>query len=174
MQQRHPAIDLPPEVRQYRQALFDMLQPVALEQLRAASDSARRNDGGYLMCGNLLGGVQSGYSYGINGYDKWGCDISKAARRAGPPIRLLQYRPSPRAGGGKDRLSCRMRGRLDRDDRRAHPSTRSKNQLAKNGDRGKRIVLKIDVEGAEWDTFLAVPDEIAPARSIRWPWSFTG
>ena len=28
------------------------------------------------MCSNLLDGVQAGYSYGIAGYDKWGCDIS--------------------------------------------------------------------------------------------------
>ena len=33
------------------------------------------------------------------------------------------------------------------------------NQLAKNGDRGKRVALKIDVEGAEWDSFLHASDE---------------
>ena len=40
------------------------------------------------------------------------------------------------------------------------------NQLAKNGDRSKRIVLKIDVEGAEWESFLSTPAEVLePDRS---------
>src|SRR5918994_4781972 len=61
---------------QQRQALFEMLQPVALSncQLERFGEA---HDGGYLMCSNLLGDVESGYSYGINGYDKWGCDISE-------------------------------------------------------------------------------------------------
>ena len=69
MQQRHPVVDLPPEVRQYRQALFDILRPVGLGNcdLRRFGE---RHDGGYPMCANLLAGVQSGYSYGINGYDE--------------------------------------------------------------------------------------------------------
>jgi len=33
-------------------------------------------------------------------------------------------------------------------------------QFAKNGDSSKRIVLKIDVEGAEWDSLSAAPDEV--------------
>src|SRR5215207_4226927 len=33
-------------------------------------------------------------------------------------------------------------------------------QFARNGDSSKRIVLKIDVEGAEWDSLLTVPDRI--------------
>jgi hypothetical protein len=33
------------------------------------------------------------------------------------------------------------------------------NQLAKNGDLDKRLVVKMDVEGAEWDSLLQVPDE---------------
>jgi hypothetical protein len=35
-----------------------------------------------------------------------------------------------------------------------------RNQYAKNGDRQKRIVLKMDVEGAEWDSLLGAPDEV--------------
>src|SRR5689334_11310564 len=59
-----------------RQALLEQLQPVAL----ANCDLKRfgeANDGGYLLCANLLKDVQSAYSYGISGYDGWGCDISR-------------------------------------------------------------------------------------------------
>src|SRR6185436_8242851 len=34
------------------------------------------------------------------------------------------------------------------------------NQIASNGDSGKRLIVKIDVEGAEWDSLMATPDEI--------------
>ena len=52
-----------------RQVLFDMLQPVALTNCRLER-FGETHDGGYLMCANLLDAVQSGYSYGISGYDK--------------------------------------------------------------------------------------------------------
>jgi Methyltransferase FkbM domain len=139
-----------------RQALFDMLQPVALGncQLERFGET---HDGGYLMCANLLDGVQSAYSYGIAGYDKWGCDISTALN-----VTVHQYdcfnltRPQCASGHTVFHEEC------------VGDSTKSEegrvfdtipNQFAKNGDGSKRIVLKIDVEGAEWDSFLSVPDE---------------
>ena len=156
MQQRHPVIDLPPEVRQYRQALFDMLQPIGLSNCELQR-FGERHDGGYLMCANLLGGVQSGYSYGINGYDKWGCDISQTTG-----VTVHQYdcfnpdRPSCWRGKTIFHDEC-VGGSAQTLDGRVFDSVQ--NQFARNGDSGKRIVLKIDVEGAEWDTFLAMPDE---------------
>jgi hypothetical protein len=33
-------------------------------------------------------------------------------------------------------------------------------QFANNGDRANRVVVKIDVEGAEWETFAATPDRL--------------
>ena len=33
-------------------------------------------------------------------------------------------------------------------------------QFARNGDGAKRIVMKIDVEGAEWQSLLAAPDQV--------------
>src|SRR5829696_6328355 len=68
-----------------RQTLYDMLQPVALTNCRLER-FGETHDGGYLMCANLLDAVQSGYSYGISGYDKWGCDMS-----TGLKIPLHQY-----------------------------------------------------------------------------------
>ena len=34
------------------------------------------------------------------------------------------------------------------------------NQIATNGDLGKQLIVKIDVEGAEWDSFLLASDEL--------------
>jgi hypothetical protein len=155
MQQRHAVIPLPPEVARDRQALFDMLQPVALSNCELQR-FGERNDGGYLMCANLLGAVESGYSYGINGYDKWGCDISKAA---GVPVHQYDC-------FNTDRPSC-WRGKTIFHEECVGPRTETlegrlfdsvQNQFFRNGDGTKRIVMKIDVEGAEWDTFLAMPD----------------
>ena len=34
------------------------------------------------------------------------------------------------------------------------------NHIAKNLDTGKRLIVKIDVEGAEWDSLLVTPDTV--------------
>src|SRR5688572_1575138 len=59
MQERHPVVALPRDLTERRQALFDMLQPVALTDCQVER-FGEPNDGGYLMCGNLLSSVQSG------------------------------------------------------------------------------------------------------------------
>ncbi len=61
LQQRHPVVQEPLSVVQQRRALFEMLQPVAISNCQLER-FGEPNDGGYLMCGNLLGAVQSGYS----------------------------------------------------------------------------------------------------------------
>ena len=33
-------------------------------------------------------------------------------------------------------------------------------QIARNGDRGRHLVFKMDVEGAEWDTFMQIPESV--------------
>jgi hypothetical protein len=37
------------------------------------------------------------------------------------------------------------------------------NQIARNGDTSKRLVVKLDVEGAEWAALLATPDSVLEA-----------
>jgi hypothetical protein len=155
MQQRHAAVPEPLAVIQQRQALFDMLQPVALANCRLER-FGEANDGGYLMCGNLLGDVQSGYSYGIGGYDKWGCDISRKA-----DVTVHQYdcfdtrQPLCLTGETVFHAEC-VGDTTSQVDGRVFDTI--PNHFAKNGDSSKRIVLKIDVEGAEWDSFLSLPD----------------
>lgn len=157
MQARHPQVDVPADVRQFRQSLFDMLQPVALSNC-TLERFGEAHDGGYLMCANLLGAVQAAYSYGINGYDDWGCDVS--IRFAVPVHQYDCFNlDRPRCWRGKAIFHPECVGpRTETLDGRPFDSVPQ--QLVKNGDAGKRIVLKIDVEGAEWDTLLSMPDDV--------------
>jgi hypothetical protein len=143
-------------VRQ-RQALFDLLRPVALSNCELER-FGETNDGGYLMCANLLSGVQSGYSYGISGYDKWGCDIST---RLDVPVHQYDCfnttQPSCIFGDTVFHAEC-VGDTAETIDGRVFDTV--ERQFAKNGDSAKRIVLKIDVEGAEWDSFLSASDEV--------------
>jgi hypothetical protein len=157
MMRRHPPVPQVPARVQPRRELFDLLRPVALSNCRLER-FGERNDGGYLMCANLLDGVHVGYSYGIAGYDGWGCDIST---RAG--VTVHQYDCFDPA-----RPWC-WRGRTVFHDECVGDVTQTiegrafdtiVNQLERNGDSAKRLVLKIDVEAAEWNTLLAVPDAV--------------
>lgn len=139
----------------HRETLFQLLQPVAL----ANCDLQRygeAHDGGYLMCANLLGEVEAGYSYGISGYDKWGCDISR-----GLGITVHQYdcfnTDQPECREGTTSFHAECVGPAPRTNEGRAFDTIA-NQFAKNGDAGRRIVMKIDVEGAEWESFAQTPD----------------
>src|SRR5919108_1202396 len=54
------------EEQRIRDRLFELLQPVTITNCRLER-FGEANDGGYLLCGNLLRDVKSGYSYGISG-----------------------------------------------------------------------------------------------------------
>ena len=140
-----------------RRALFELLQPVALKNCQLER-FGEVHDGGYLMCGNLLGNVRAGYSYGISNYDKWGCDIST---RFG--VTLHQYdcfdTRQPACSSGKTVFHAECIGPSAATIEGRAFDTFS-GQFARNGDQFKRIVLKIDVEGAEWDSFLSAPDAV--------------
>ena len=127
-------------------ALFDVIQPIRLANCdleRFGED----NDGGYLMCGNLLDDVQVGYSYGISGYDGWGCEVSTRLDAA-----VHQYdcfdtrRPACLSSDTRFHAEC-VSGTRHVEEGRLFDTIPS--QIAANGDSGKRLVLKIDVEGAE-------------------------
>ncbi len=137
--------------------LFGQLQPVRVTNCELKR-FGEPNDGGYMLCGNLLTAVQAGYSYGISNYDGWGCDLSKQLTIPLHQYRLLR-RAATRVPWWPDDLSRRVRRRDSPDDRR--PSVRQPG----TPDRGQRrryppSVVKMDVEGAEWDSFLATPDAV--------------
>jgi hypothetical protein len=155
------SIDLPAEIQEpdrSRIALFRALQPVKLANctLERFGEDA---DGGYLMCGNLLRYSQVSYSYGINGYDGWGCAM--AARLASTTHQYDCFNLSePACSAGRTvfhPLCVSGRPSVDEEGRRFQPLAE---QIAANGDALRRLVVKMDVEGAEWDTLLQTPDEV--------------
>jgi hypothetical protein len=140
-----------------RPALFEAMRPV-----RMANCTLRRfgsvHDGGYLMCENLIGQAQAAYSYGVGPRDDWGCDVSKARH-----ITVHQYdcfdpgRPTCPGGVFDFHEEC-VGARSARKD--GHSFDSLANQIARNGDRGKHLLVKIDVEGAEWASFAATDDAV--------------
>jgi hypothetical protein len=140
-----------------RQSLFARLRPDKLSNC-IIERFGEPHDGGYPLCANLLGSVQAAYSYGISGYDQWGCDASRKLR-----IRLHQYdcfdHREPACPGGDTRFHAECVGPaasvID-----GRPFDTVANQIARNGDDGKRLVVKVDVEGAEWNVFLLTPDSV--------------
>ena len=138
-----------------RQALFDLVQPVALSNCRLER-FGEAHDGGYLMCANLLDGVTAGYSYGISGYDGWGCQISARLQ-----VPVHQYdcfdttQPSCADGETVFHAEC-VEEAAKTEAVRLFDTMQ--NQFAKNGHAGNSLVVKMDVEGAEWDSLLHAPD----------------
>jgi hypothetical protein len=139
-------------------ALFAELQPIDILNCRLER-FGEPHDGGYLMCANLLGSVKAGYSYGISGYDQWGCDV---ARRLN--VRVHQYDcfdpDRPRCDGGVTVFHRECIGPSRATDDAGRVFDTFEHQFASNGDGAKQVVVKIDVEGAEWETFLQTPSAV--------------
>jgi hypothetical protein len=141
-----------------RQALFAELQPVAFAncELKRFGEA---NDGGYVLCANLLGAVQAGYSYGISGYDGWGCQVSRQLK-----IRVHQYDcfdlHEPVCPGGATTFHSECVAGKRSTDESGRIFDTLETQIAKAGDARHHVVVKMDVEGAEWETFLRAPDTV--------------
>lgn len=147
-----------PDAAQVREALFAELQPVTLTNC-TIKRFGERHDGGYLLCANLLKNVKAGYSYGISGYDGWGCAISRTLK-----VQVHEYdcfnlqQPACRGGETVFHEEC-VAGEPSTDDAGRRFET-PEHQFTKNGDASRHLVMKIDVEGAEWNTFLETPDSV--------------
>jgi hypothetical protein len=140
-----------------RQMLFGDIQPVKLANCELER-FGEKDDGGYLLCGNLLGEVKSAYSYGISGYDQWGCDVSTRL-----DVHVHEYdcfdlrRPVCSTGDAVFHGECIGSSRRVEDGR---PFDTLENQVRKNDDADKQLVVKMDVEGAEWESFLGASDDV--------------
>ncbi|MFL6501428.1 MAG: hypothetical protein ACJ8LL_12025, partial [Candidatus Udaeobacter sp.] len=62
--------------RKLREAILAELQPLALKNCTLTRFGSA-NDGGYLMCENLIEPLDTGYSYGVGTNDDWGCEVSR-------------------------------------------------------------------------------------------------
>src|SRR5207237_4115038 len=65
--------------RKLREAILAELQPVALKN-GTLKRFGSANDGGYLMCENLIEPLDAAYSYGVGRNDDWGCEVSRRYR----------------------------------------------------------------------------------------------
>jgi hypothetical protein len=140
-----------------RQVLLDefWMAPIAnCEMERFGADA----DGGYLLCANLMDDVRVAYSFGIEGRDSWGCEVS---RRYG--VEVHEYdcfdldEPSCPGGVLTFHPEC-VGGTNEVIDGRDFYSLA--HQIGRNGDDGVHLVVKMDVEGSEWDSLLAAPDSV--------------
>ena len=97
--------------RKLREAILAELQPVALKNCTLKRFGSA-NDGGYLMCENLIEPLDTGYSYGVGPNDDWGCEVS---RRYHVPVHEYDcFDPArPICDGGTICLSQRMRRKSD-------------------------------------------------------------
>lgn len=147
--------------RQIREALYNAFTPVKITncELRRFGNA---NDGGYLMCGNLLSAAATGYSYGIGGEDAWGCEVSALFNVPVHQYDCFITKAPPRCTSGLERFHAECIGpeRATIDDL---PFDTLANHVEKNGDVGKRIVVKMDIEGAEWRSLAAAPEHVLNA-----------
>jgi hypothetical protein len=143
--------------RKLREEILAELQPVALKNCTFKRFGSA-NDGGYLMCENLIEPLDAAYSYGVGPNDDWGCEVS---RRYHVPLHQYDcFDPArPTCNGGTFVFHDECVG-----DRTGYRKSRFfdtlENQIRKNGDTGKQVIIKMDIEGAEWDSLLAAPDEL--------------
>jgi hypothetical protein len=140
-----------------RQRLFWESQPVTLKNC-VLKRYGSPNDGGYLMCANLMSKAQSVYSYGIEGRDQWGCDVSKELN-----LNVHEYdcfdpkRPVCENGKLTFHDECIGDSKQTMDDKLFDTL---ENQIIKNKDEHKRLIVKMDVETAEWSSLWATPDDV--------------
>ena len=141
-----------------RDTLFAELQPVKLANCELAR-YGEAHDGGYLVCRNLLTEVRAAYSYGISGYDGWGCQVSSELR-----VPVHQYdcfdTRQPSCPRGQTIFHPECVGSSPNTDAGGRVFDSIQNQISTNGDADKHVIVKMDVEGAEWDALLKTPDSV--------------
>jgi hypothetical protein len=156
IERAHVLLTLPTD--RARTALFAELQPVEVSGC-TLERFGEPHDGGYLMCSNLLASVRAGYSYGIHGYDQWGCDVARNRK-----VRVHQYDcfdlTRPACPNGDTVFHAECVGPTRRTDAEGRVFDQLLNQFTANGDAENRLVVKMDVEGAEWESLLQLPADV--------------
>src|SRR4051794_19885626 len=138
--------------RELRKAVLAELRPVALKNCTLKRFGSA-NDGGYLMCENLIEPIDSAYSYGVGINDDWGCEVS---RRFHVPVHEYDcFDPArPACDGGKFVFHNECVG--DRTEyRKSRLFDTLENQIRRNDDAGRHVIVKMDIEGGEWESLVA-------------------
>ena len=159
---RYRAVAPPPDpiqqMAENRRNLFAEIQPVKITncEFERVGDP---HDGGYLMCRNLMDRARSAYSYGIAGSDEWGCAVSARLKVPVHQYDCFNLTRPPCAAGAAPMFheECVGPARLT-EDGRTFDTVQA--QVVRNGDEDKRLIMKMDVEGAEWPSFLAMPESV--------------
>jgi hypothetical protein len=143
--------------RRLRDAILAELQPVVLKNCKLKRFGSA-NDGGYLMCENLIEPLDAAYSYGVGSNDDWGCELS---RRYHVPVHQYDcFDPArPTCNGGTFVFHNECVGNRSGYSG-SHLFDTLENQIRKNGDAGRRLIIKMDVEGGEWNSLLAAPEDL--------------
>jgi hypothetical protein len=120
------------------------------------------HDGGYVMCDDdmELGQLKAAYSYGVNGFDGWGNAISEKYQ-----IPVFEY-DCTNSKHPEKCPTCDLRFNSECIIGNSSPSKAKYGTLSqhfqRNGHGGvgqSSMLLKIDVEGAEWPVFSEEPAE---------------
>src|SRR6476660_6205419 len=125
--------------RKLREAILAELQPVALKNCTLKRFGSA-NDGGYLMCENLIEPLDAAYSYGVGRNDDWGGEVS---RRYHVPVHQYDcFDPArPTCNGGKFVFHNECVGNRT-EHRKSHFFDTLENQISKNGNMGRRLIIK--------------------------------
>lgn len=140
-----------------RQALFEAIKPVKLSncEFERVGD---KHDGGYVVCKNLLSRAESIYSYGISATDNFGCSLS--ARLAKPVHQYDCFNVTRPACDGAAPMFHEECVGPEKATIEGRPFDTVDAHIARNGDAGKRLIVKMDVEGSEWESFLKMPESV--------------
>ena len=142
--------------KQVRSRLLEELRPVGLKNCTLGRFGSL-NDGGYLLCENLIEGVASTYSYSVGSQDDFACELSARYRlpvhrydcsdSAPPTCDPVDHIHNACPGPKGETVQSRLFDTLP-------------NQISANGDTGKRLIVTMDVEGAKWEALMATPDAV--------------
>ena len=142
-------------LRGLRTRLLAAIRPVRLTNC-TMKRFGHPHDGGYVLCENLAGQVRSAYSYGIDGRDDWACDVARAYHVPVHQYDCFNPKRTVCEGAELDFHDACVGPAPARLEGREFDSIT--NQVARNGDAGKHLIMKVDVESAEWEAFAATPD----------------
>ena len=142
--------------RRLREDLLSELQPTLLANCTVRRYGAPGN--AYLLCGNLLEDVETAYSYGIGGEDSWGCEVALERSLSVHQYDCFDAR-APHCEGVAAVFHNECIGGTARTAESRIYDTLS-GQIARNGDAARRLVVKMDVEGEEWEALLRTPDDV--------------